>query len=92
MRSAAGSHLADPRTTHAIVLEAIDDFGNVLQSAAVAYGRRHDDPDPLMQRRPTARRAARVTHTVSGYTNAIVGDDVPTGGRRRASRGPSRSP
>src|SRR5262249_48158338 len=34
--------LADPRVSHALTL-AVDEFGNVLQSAAVAYGRRHDD-------------------------------------------------
>ena len=34
---------ADPRVAHAFTLE-VDDFGNVLKSAAVGYGRRQPDP------------------------------------------------
>jgi hypothetical protein len=37
-----GSAVADPRVTHALTLAA-DPYGNVLQSAAVAYGRRFPD-------------------------------------------------
>src|SRR5439155_8391775 len=39
-----GRKLADPRVTHNMIL-AVDDYGNELQSVAIAYGRRHDDPD-----------------------------------------------
>ncbi|MGH3802361.1 MAG: toxin TcdB middle/N-terminal domain-containing protein, partial [Pseudonocardiaceae bacterium] len=38
---------ADPRVSHQLVLE-VDDFGNVLRSASVGYGRRHEDPDPVL--------------------------------------------
>ncbi|MBK9371522.1 MAG: hypothetical protein IPN01_35365 [Deltaproteobacteria bacterium] len=33
----------DPRITHSLTLE-VDAWGDVLQAAAVAYGRRQDDP------------------------------------------------
>jgi Insecticide toxin TcdB middle/C-terminal region len=26
----------------------VDEYGNVLKSVAIGYGRRHDDPDPLL--------------------------------------------
>ena len=34
---------ADPRISHALTLE-VDEFGNVLKSAAIGYGRRQPDP------------------------------------------------
>jgi hypothetical protein len=37
--------LADPRTTHSMVILA-DDFGNPLISASIAYGRRFEDDSP----------------------------------------------
>ena len=43
----SGQMLADPRVTHSMIL-AVDDYGNELQSAAIAYGRRYDDLDPLL--------------------------------------------
>ena len=36
----AGQKLADPRVSHAATLE-VDDYGNVLKSVAIGYGRRH---------------------------------------------------
>ena len=70
----AGQQLGDPRTTHAIVLD-VDDFGNELKSVAIAYGRRHDDPDPLMRASDRAAQSATlVTYTESTYTNAILTD------------------
>ena len=45
--SVAGQSLADPRVHHTLEL-ATDYFGSSLQSAAVGYGRRHPDPDPLL--------------------------------------------
>ncbi len=71
-----GKQLADPRTTHGFVLE-VDAFGNETKSAAVGYGRRHQDPDPLM--RPTDRAVQDVTlitYTESRYTNSILDDDA----------------
>jgi RHS repeat-associated protein len=59
----------DPRTSHQFVLE-VDNYGNVLKSAAVGYGRRGDaleltDDDRDKQKRPL------ITYTESSYTNAV---------------------
>jgi RHS repeat-associated protein len=71
-----GRRLADPRTIHAMVL-AIDDYGNALQSAAIAYGRRHQDPDPLLNAADSAsQRKILVTCKENTYTNAIEEDDA----------------
>jgi Salmonella virulence plasmid 65kDa B protein/Insecticide toxin TcdB middle/C-terminal region/Insecticide toxin TcdB middle/N-terminal region len=37
----------DPRVTHAVTLE-VDDFGNVLKSVNIGYGRRFVDPSDLL--------------------------------------------
>lgn len=67
----SGRKLADPRVTHEMVLEA-DDFGNVLRSASIAYGRRHDDPDPrLTPVDRSAQKKLRITFGESRYTNAV---------------------
>ncbi len=67
--------LADPRVTHNMVL-AVDDFGNELQSVAIGYGRRHDDPGPLLRAEDRARqKKLHATCTESAYTNAILADD-----------------
>ena len=44
-----GEKRPDPRVSHAMTL-AVDDYGNVLQSVAIGYGRRHDDPGPAADR------------------------------------------
>jgi RHS repeat-associated protein len=68
--------LADPRVSHTLVL-AVDDYGNELQSAAVGYGRRHDDPDPLLATADRAeQKKPRVTYTESGYTNPTLAADA----------------
>jgi RHS repeat-associated protein len=67
---------ADPRVTHALTL-AVDDYGNVVRSAAIAYGRRHDDPDPGMT--PRARELQRhtlMTYEERAHTNAVENDDA----------------
>ena len=72
-----GQQLADPRVSHAVTL-AVDDFGNVLQTLRIAYGRRHDDPDPLLtaaDRRQTAD-TCMLTYTENQYTNPIQQDDA----------------
>jgi RHS repeat-associated protein len=65
---------ADPRVTHAMTL-AIDAFGNVLQAAAVGYGRRYLDPvlTPTDQLKQTATLS---TFTENSYTNAILTGDA----------------
>ena len=71
-----GQKLADPRVSHAAVL-AVDNVGNVLQTVAVAYGRRYDDPDPLLSDsdRQNQKRIL-LTYTENQYTNAIQQDDA----------------
>jgi RHS repeat-associated protein len=61
---------ADPRVTHAVTL-AVDGFGNVLQSVAIGYGRRYNDPGlaPEDQSRQTKTLS---TYTENSYTNAIL--------------------
>ena len=64
---------ADPSTAHSLTL-AVDDFGNVLQSVSIGYGRRVPDagltsPD---QNRQTQHR---ITCTENVYTNAVDQDD-----------------
>ncbi len=64
---------ADPRISHSLTL-AVDDFGQVLQSATIGYGRRHPDsdldpPDRQVQARQLMTCAE---HT---YTNSIDEDD-----------------
>ncbi len=55
---------ADPRTAHNLVFE-IDDFGNVLQSAAVVYPRR---TNPL----PAAEQVQlHITFTQNSFTNSV---------------------
>ncbi|MGI5413970.1 SpvB/TcaC N-terminal domain-containing protein [Streptomyces chartreusis] len=63
----------DPRVTHKMTIE-VDAYGNVLQSAAVAYGRRQADPAL-----PPPVRAAQacmvVTGTVAAFTNPVEAAD-----------------
>ncbi len=67
---------ADPRVSHDLVL-AVDDFGNVLRSVSVGYGRRHDDPDPALTPADQERQRRRhVVYTENGYTNAVDQPDV----------------
>ncbi|HZF37508.1 MAG TPA: SpvB/TcaC N-terminal domain-containing protein, partial [Blastocatellia bacterium] len=65
---------ADPRVTHALTLE-VDDFGDVLKSAAIGYGRRR--PDPALSSEDQAKQAeVRITWTENGFTNWIDLDDA----------------
>jgi len=64
---------ADPRLTHTLTLE-VDPFGNVLQAATVAYGRRQSD-----MTLPAADRAKQtdnfITYTENRFTNSVQQDD-----------------
>jgi RHS repeat-associated protein len=69
-----GHKRPDPRVQHHLVL-AVDDHGNVLHEATVAYGRRYPEPtlnprDQAIQQRPLITTAQ---HT---YTHAIAGLDT----------------
>jgi RHS repeat-associated protein len=61
---------ADPRVSHAVTL-AVDTFGNVLQSVAIAYGRRYNDlgltPDDGSRQTKTLS-----TYTENSCTNSIL--------------------
>ena len=60
---------ADPRVGHALTLE-VDDFGNVLTSATVGYGRRQ--PDPALTPADQAKQTGTLlTYTEQRYTNAV---------------------
>lgn len=68
--------VADPRVTHAITL-AVDSFGNVLQSVAIAYGRRYDDPDTLLSNDDRKQQKRMLlTYTEQQYTNVTQQDDT----------------
>ena len=68
--------LADPRVTHSMIL-AVDDYGNELESVAVAYGRRHDDPDPILTGSDRSNQSAlHATYTESAYSNPVLQDDA----------------
>ena len=68
---------ANPRIGHALTLE-VDDYGNVLKSAAVGYGRRQ--PDPNLSPADRAKQAQiLITYTENRVTNAIeTADDHRT--------------
>ncbi|MFN8499656.1 MAG: SpvB/TcaC N-terminal domain-containing protein [Anaerolineae bacterium] len=62
---------ADPRVTHDLTLD-VDAYGNVLLSAAIAYGRRFDDGDPaLLPQDRDAQRPIHITYTDNRVTNAV---------------------
>ena len=80
----SGSEVADPRMAHSLVLE-VDEYGNELKSAAIAYGRRYSDPDPLLTPADQAIQASTlITYTESTYTNPIDEDDAYRTGLKAA--------
>jgi RHS repeat-associated protein len=65
----AGCLRADPRVSHNIALE-VDDYGNVLKSVAVAYGRR------LAENVPDFQQRTLLTLAENNYTNLVNFDDA----------------
>jgi RHS repeat-associated protein len=62
---------ADPRVSHSLTL-AVDDYGNVLQSVAIGYGRRFPDPSPLLTKPDRSKQAdIQLIFTETNYTNAV---------------------
>jgi RHS repeat-associated protein len=62
---------ADPRVAHTLTLE-VDDFGNVLKSVSLAYGRRFPDRSELLTPEDHAKQAKLLaTVTENSYTNPI---------------------
>lgn len=65
---------SDPRIAHALTLE-VDDFGGVLKSAAIGYGRRLPDLTlPAADQEEQTR--LRVTYVEAAFTNSIEFDDA----------------
>lgn len=64
---------ADPRIGHALTLE-VDDYGNVLKSAAIGYGRRQ--PDMALSPADRAKQTQiLITYTENRVTNAVDAAD-----------------
>lgn len=71
-----GSKLADPRVSHTMILE-VDNYGNVLQSVAIGYGRRHPDQDPLLTGEDrNKQQRTLVVYTENHYTNPVLVEDA----------------
>ena len=67
----SGEKRPDPRVSHAMTL-AVDVFGNDLQSVAIGYGRRYDDPDPLLTAEDRDKqKQVLITYTENEYAKAI---------------------
>ncbi len=64
---------ADPRIAHALTLE-VDDYGNVMKSAVVGYGRRQPDPELSADDRDNQTEVF-ITITENLFSNAIELDD-----------------
>lgn len=64
---------ADPRIAHALTIE-VDEFGNVLKSAAIGYGRRQPDPLLPLQVDQDKQTKTLITYSENRVTNPI--DDV----------------
>ena len=64
----------DPRIGHAMTLE-VDDFGNVLRQAAIAYGRRQPDATLVEAEDRAKQTQILITYTENQVTNAINGTD-----------------
>jgi hypothetical protein len=71
----AGQRRADPRVTHNAILE-VDDYGNEVKVVAIGYGRRFDDPDPILTVTDRAKqKQTLLTLTENRYTNSVQGPD-----------------
>jgi RHS repeat-associated protein len=68
---ADGGRRADPRVTHAVTLE-VDDYGNVLKSVNIGYGRRFPDPSGRLTAADRSKQQRLLaTLTENRYTNAV---------------------
>ena len=71
-----GVKRADPRIAHSVTLE-VDEYGNVLKSAAIGYGRRFADPGSLLTDADRAKQQhLLLTFTENRYTNAVQEADA----------------
>lgn len=65
---------ADPRISHSLTL-AVDDYGNVLESVAIGYGRRFKDPSLPLQDQDNQAKAL-ITFTENRYTGVVFEDEA----------------
>jgi RHS repeat-associated protein len=79
-RYQVGTNLvADPRVKHSFTL-AVNAYGDVVRSASVGYGRRHDDPDSnLTARDRDGQRRIWISYTQTDYAEALSSDTVHRG-------------
>ena len=67
----SGHDIPDPRVTHNLNL-IVDEWGHILQSLTVAYGRRHTDPNTQLTSDDSAKQQQPlVTMSTNQYTNAV---------------------
>ena len=67
----AGVRRADPRVSHAVTLE-VDDYGNILRSVSIGYGRRFADQSELLTDSDRDKQGRLlVTLTDNRFTNAV---------------------
>jgi RHS repeat-associated protein len=67
---------SDPRVSHDVTLE-VDDYGNVLKSVAIGYGRRFPDRSHLLTDADRKQQAQiLLTLTESAYTNPVQEGDA----------------
>jgi RHS repeat-associated protein len=63
---------ADPRAAHSVTLE-VDDYGNVLTSVSIGYGRRIPDPSPLLTDADRAKqKELLMTLSKNRFTNVVL--------------------
>jgi RHS repeat-associated protein len=67
---------ADPRVTHAFTL-SVDNYANILQSAAIGYGRRYIDPDlATLDGADQAKQSNSLcAYNEASFTNVVISDD-----------------
>jgi RHS repeat-associated protein len=66
-----GVRRADPRVSHAVTLE-VDDYGNVLESVGIGYGRRFPDKSELLTDSDLAKQSRILaTLTANRFTQAL---------------------
>ena len=71
-----GHMRADPRVTHAMTLST-DEFGNVLETASIAYGRRFACADPFLNDDDREKQSHLcITLATSEFTNAVFQEDA----------------
>jgi RHS repeat-associated protein len=71
-----GRKRADPRVSHDVTL-AFDDYGSVLKSVNITYGRRFPDPSPLLTEADRSTQSQILLRlTEADYTNAVIKSDT----------------